>query len=51
MQRIEDVVNECIRLFGGQVVEVRYTEERRKRLAQYLKSSKKEATRKNLASQ
>jgi hypothetical protein len=40
MQRIEDLVNECIKLFGGQVVEARYTEERIKRLGQYLKWSK-----------
>jgi hypothetical protein len=40
MQRIEDIIDECIRLFGGQVVKVRYTEERKKRLASYLKLSK-----------
>ena len=40
MKRIEDVIEECIRLFGGQVVEVRYTEERKKRLVSYLKLSK-----------
>jgi len=36
----KDVINECLTLFEGQVVEVRYTEERKKRLEQYLKWSK-----------
>ncbi len=36
MERIEDYIEECIELFGGQVVEVRYTEERKKRLINYL---------------
>jgi hypothetical protein len=51
MERIEDVINECLTLFEGQVIEVRYTEERKKRLEQYLKWSKekKAATRKNWA--
>ena len=40
MERIEDFIEECIKLFGGQVVEVRYTDEGKKRLMNYLKWSK-----------
>ena len=54
MERIEDVINECIKIFGGQVVEARYTEERKKRLEQYLtwsKEKQKQNEKIDLASQ
>ena len=40
MERIEEYIEKCIKLFGGQVVQVRYTEERKKSLINYLKRSK-----------
>jgi len=40
MERIQDYIEECIKLFGGQVVQVRYTEERKESLLNYLKRSK-----------
>jgi hypothetical protein len=40
MERIEDFIEECIKLFSGQVVEVCYTDEAKKRLMNYLKCSK-----------
>ena len=46
IERIEDFIEECIRLFGGKVVEVRYTEERKKRLISYLKWNKKNCIKK-----
>jgi hypothetical protein len=46
MERIEDFIDECIKLFGGEVIQVRYTEERKKRLINYLKRSKENRNQK-----
>lgn len=46
MDGIEDFIEECIKLFGGKIVEVRYTEERKKRLISYMKWSKENRKKK-----
>jgi hypothetical protein len=46
MERIEDFIDECIKLFDGKVVQVRYTDERQKRLMKYLKWSKENRNQK-----
>jgi len=46
MDRIEDFIDECIKLFGGKVVQVRYTEERKKSLIDYLNRNKESKNKK-----